>query len=53
MPNFMKVGVSRFKQFLNQKIKNISIKFTINFVKTYNLQMFCFTFGMEIGLNTT
>ncbi len=49
----MKVGVSRFKQCLNQKIKNLSIKFTISFVKTCNLQMLCFTFGMEIGLNTT
>jgi CO dehydrogenase/acetyl-CoA synthase gamma subunit (corrinoid Fe-S protein) len=46
----MKVGASRLKQCPNQKNKMEALKYTIDFVKTCNLEMLYLVFGNEVSL---
>jgi hypothetical protein len=50
MSYFIKVGESRLKQCPNQKNKMVALKYTIDFVKKYNLQMLYLVVGNEVSL---
>jgi hypothetical protein len=41
----------RLKQCLNQKLKNLVLKYTIDFVKTCKLLEFYYIFGNEVRFN--
>jgi hypothetical protein len=41
----------KLKQCLNKKLKNVILKYTIDFVKTCNFKIFYYIFGNEVHFN--